>query len=194
MSHITGNPVLVQSRFGNKGNFELVIPHGSAGLTFMWRNNDVGGFPWSAPFTFAQNVGRVDAMTMIQSNFANNLELIARVGDRLHFFWRDSGPAFRWNGPFRMVVGSIALRAIQTTGGRFIHVDGVHFSENAGVKLAYDIFTGGAPTTHQTGEQRDTTDGSGAFSEDIKVNVTPVGGARVLAVDENTQMKAEAFI
>ena len=39
---------------------------------------------------------------MIQSNFGSpgNLELIARAGNQLQFYWRDSGPAFRWNGPF----------------------------------------------------------------------------------------------
>ncbi|MEU6431277.1 CAP domain-containing protein, partial [Microbispora sp. NPDC046973] len=98
-----GNPVLIQSRFGTNGNFELVYPAAGGGLTFMWRNNDAAGLPWSAPWTFAQDLGHVDAVTLIQSNFGGgNLELIARVDDDLYFFWRDSGPEFRWNGPFRM--------------------------------------------------------------------------------------------
>jgi hypothetical protein len=29
-----------------------------------------------------------------------NLEVVARVGNKLAHFWRDSGPAFKWNGPF----------------------------------------------------------------------------------------------
>ncbi|MFF4173779.1 hypothetical protein [Streptomyces sp. NPDC001744] len=160
MSPVSGNPVLVQSRFGRKGNFEFLIPSNSAGIHFMWRNNDAAGMPWSAPFTFAQNVGRVDAITMIQSNFGSpgNLELIARSGDKLNFFWRDSGPAFRWSGPFRMVVGAASLRAIQTPNGRFIQVNGTGFSENSSVSIACDIFTNGGPTTHQTGERNDTTE------------------------------------
>lgn len=197
MSPIGGNPVLIQSRFGSKGNFELLTPSSSTGIHFLWRNNDPGAnFVWSAPFTFAQGVGRVDAITMIQSNFGSpgNLELIARSGDKLNFFWRDSGPAFNWNGPFRMVVGTANLRAIQTDAGRFIHVDGVGFSENAGVKIAYDIFTNGGPTTHQTGERSDSTDVGGSFSEDIKVNLSSVSGARVNVIDQNTQMRAEAVI
>jgi len=42
---------------------------------------------------------------MIQSKFGSsgNLELIARVGRDLQFYWRDSGPAFRWNGPFSIM-------------------------------------------------------------------------------------------
>jgi hypothetical protein len=188
MSNLGGNPRLLQSRFGSNGNFELVVPSGSAGMFFLWRNNDAANAPWSAPFQFGQNAGRVDAVTMIQSNYGSpgNLELIARTGDRLHFLWRDSGPAFRWNGPFRMVVGSVALHAIQSSEGRFIRVDGANFSENASVKIGFNIFTGGMPNTSQTGEHHDKTDGNGAFSDDIKVNITSVGGAQVSVLDEST--------
>ncbi|MEV7177302.1 hypothetical protein [Kitasatospora sp. NPDC093679] len=100
-----GNPALIQSRFGQQGNFELVFPAAGGGITFMWRNNDDPAMPWSAPFTFAQDLGQVDALTMIQSNFGSpgNLELIARARDTLQFFWRDSGPDFHWNGPWRLL-------------------------------------------------------------------------------------------
>ncbi|WP_182911866.1 hypothetical protein [Sphingomonas cavernae] len=99
-----GNPVLVQSRFGTKGNFELVYPASDGGIWFAWRNNDSGSLPWSAPIKFATSIGMVDEITMIQSNFGSpgNLELIARTGSRLWFFWRDSGPGFQWNGPFEL--------------------------------------------------------------------------------------------
>jgi hypothetical protein len=41
-------------------------------------------------------------VTLIQSNFGSkgNLELVARSKDQLAFFWRDSGPEFKWSGPF----------------------------------------------------------------------------------------------
>ena len=44
---------------------------------------------------------------MIESNYGSpgNLELIARIGDTLQFFWRDSGPAFNWNGPYQFETG-----------------------------------------------------------------------------------------
>ncbi|MFI0515782.1 hypothetical protein ACH3Y9_40370 [Streptomyces sp. WSLK1-5] len=193
----TGNPVLIQSRFGSKGNFELLYPSVNGGITFMWRNNEPGAnFAWSAPFTFAQELGHVDAITMIQSNFGSpgNLELIARSGDKLNFYWRDSGPDFHWNGPFGMLVPSAGLRAIQTDAGRFIHVDGSGFSANANVKVAYDIFTNGGPTTHQTGEHSDNTDGFGSFTDDIKVNLSSVSGAQVLVTDQNTHMVAQASL
>ncbi len=97
---VRGNPVLVQSRFGSKGNFELVVPAAGGGILFAWRNNDSPSLPWSTPVRFGSGV--VEEITMIQSNFGSpgNLELIARVGTELQFYWRDSGPAFRWNGPF----------------------------------------------------------------------------------------------
>jgi hypothetical protein len=98
---VRGNPALVQSRFGQVGNFELVVPLAASGLAHYWRNNDNGSLPWSRQLTFGQGLGGVDAVTMIESNFGipGNLEVIARVGDRLEFFWRDSGPSFNWNGP-----------------------------------------------------------------------------------------------
>jgi len=81
----------------------LVYPAVGGGVAFMWRNNDDPAMPWSGPWVFGQGLGHVDAVTMIQSNYGDpgNLELIARVGDALQFFWRDSGPAFTWNGPFQ---------------------------------------------------------------------------------------------
>jgi hypothetical protein len=105
MSGVTGNPVLIQSRFGKMGNFELVVPAAEGGLFHFWRNNDAGGLPWSQPTPFGQGLGPVDAVTMIQSNFGSpgNLEVICRVGTALRGFWRDSGPAFNWNGPYPVV-------------------------------------------------------------------------------------------
>jgi len=66
------------------------------------RNNDNLIFPWSGPTRFGQAAGQVDALSLIQSNFGNpgNLEVVARIGDRLALFWRDSGPSFAWSGPF----------------------------------------------------------------------------------------------
>jgi hypothetical protein len=99
---VGGNPVLIQSRFGTQGNFELVVPSAVGGLVHFWRNNDDQALPWSGPIFFGGALGMVDAVTMIESNFGSpgNLELVCRVADQPYFFWRDSGPAFNWNGPF----------------------------------------------------------------------------------------------
>src|SRR5260370_16709844 len=72
----------------------------SGGLAHYWRNNDNPLGPWFGPIRFGQEAGRFEAVGMIQSNFGDpgNLEVVGRIADRLVFFWRDSGPAVRWNG------------------------------------------------------------------------------------------------
>jgi hypothetical protein len=104
MDGVSGNPVLIQSRFGTKGNFELVVPSAGGGLMHFWRNNDDPTLPWSGPTLFGASLGQVDGVSMIESNFGSpgNLEVIARVGTTTQFLWRDSGPAFNWNGPFQL--------------------------------------------------------------------------------------------
>ena len=191
-----GNPVVIQSSFGETGNFELVYPSVDGGLNFMWRNNDDPNRPWSGVFRFGQEVGRVDAITLIQSNFGpGNLELIARVGDQLHFFWREANPPFTWHGPFGLVVPEIFLRATQRPDGRFIEVDGFGFSPNAQVDVSYDIFAGGAPTTHEFGTQADTTNGIGIFHDENHVDLAgDIAGANVGARDLVTNTTAVAAI
>ena len=104
MTGVAGNPVLIQSRFGTKGNFEMVVPAATGGLLHFWRNNDAPTMPWSGATAFGTSLGHVDAVSMIESNFGTpgNLEVVARVGTSTQFFWRDSGPAFHWNGPFQL--------------------------------------------------------------------------------------------
>jgi hypothetical protein len=98
----TGNPALIQSRFGTKGNFELVVPAAGGGLAHFWRNNDDPFMPWSGPVPFGEGLGQVSGVTMIESNYGSpgNLEVVCNAGGQLQFFWRDSGPAFIWNGPY----------------------------------------------------------------------------------------------
>ena len=120
-----GNPVLIQSRFGKKGNFELVVPAAAGGLVHYWRNNDAANLPWSGPTAFGGGLGKVDAVTMIESNFGNpgNLEVICRVGKKLYAFWRDSGPAFKWNGPTQIEDGTagnpVLIQSRYGTKGNF---------------------------------------------------------------------------
>ena len=44
--HITFQPSLIQSNFGDRGNFELLTIHGNC-FTHFWRNNNSSGYPWS---------------------------------------------------------------------------------------------------------------------------------------------------
>jgi TIR domain len=95
-----GLPALIRSRPnvpGRRGNFELVFPMQGGGVAHMWRNNNANGLPWSEPVVFGSDVGVVEAVTLIQSDFGSgNLELVARIGSLLQFFWRDAGPDFEW--------------------------------------------------------------------------------------------------
>jgi len=132
---VRGNPVLRQGRFGRQGNFELVAPSEFDGIVFLWRNNDDPGMPWSGPWVFGQDLGPVDDLTMIQSNYGSpgNLELIARVGDTLQFFWRDSGPAFQWNGPFQIGAGAAGTPVLVQS----------RFGRQGNFELAYPAVGGG---------------------------------------------------
>ena len=106
LSGILGSPSLVQSRFGSQGNFELVVRIPSGGLAHYFRNNDDPSLPWSGPTPFGELIP-FGLPSLIQSNFGSpgNLEVLAGTSDpsaghELVHFWRDSGPAFTWNGPF----------------------------------------------------------------------------------------------
>jgi|GEM_PF-1071257 len=96
-----GCPSMIQSSYGRRGTFEVVTPMVSGGLAHYWRDNDDPALPWYGPYLFGARLGKVDAVTLIQSNFGpGNLELIARVDSQLAHFWKDTGPDFKWNGPF----------------------------------------------------------------------------------------------
>jgi hypothetical protein len=98
---VTGDPSIIQSTFGNKGNFELVVPIVNGSLAYFWRDNDDDFLRWHGPLMFGMNAGKAESAALIQSNFGEpgHLELIAQIDGQLSFFWRDSGPDFRWNGP-----------------------------------------------------------------------------------------------
>ena len=103
---ISGTPSMIQSTFGNKGNFELVGPMATGGLAYYWRDNDDDRISWHGPLMFGMNLGKVESVAMIQSNFdvPGHLEMVARADGQLALFWRDSGPDFRWNGPQYLIV------------------------------------------------------------------------------------------
>ena len=86
----------IQSRFGSRGNFEVVLPAKGGGLVHFSRDNDAGG--WSGPAAFGNAAAAVSGASLIQSN-TGTLEVVAVVGGQLFHFWRDSGPAFRWSDP-----------------------------------------------------------------------------------------------
>jgi hypothetical protein len=99
----TGKPSMIQSHFGSKGNFELVVAQRSGGLAHYWRNNDAANLPWSGATAFGQTLGQIDAVALIESNYGNpgNLEVVARVGSTLYAFWRGSS----WSAPLQIATG-----------------------------------------------------------------------------------------
>ena len=80
---VRGDPTFIQSRFGRRGNFEMVVPLAAGVLVHFWRNNDAPGLPWSAPIPFGSS-DTYDAVALVQSNFSSsgygpgNLELVDR--------------------------------------------------------------------------------------------------------------------
>ncbi|HWU22172.1 MAG TPA: C1 family peptidase [Nocardioides sp.] len=134
-SGVCGNPVLIQSRFGSQGNFELVVPLAGGGLGHMWRNNDDPTMPWSGFTPFGQGLGIVDAVTMIESNYGSpgNLEIVARAGDSLQFFWRDCGPGFVWSGPYQIGGGATGNPVLLQS----------RFGQQGNFELAYPAAGGG---------------------------------------------------
>jgi hypothetical protein len=109
---VRGTPGFIQNAREKHGNFEVVVPLAAGGLARWWRNNHHPDLVWEGPELFGE--GLFDAVALTQSNFGlarerfgpemgfveptGNLEVVARQGDRLLFFWRDVKTA-RWHGP-----------------------------------------------------------------------------------------------
>ncbi|WP_437279528.1 alpha/beta hydrolase [Sorangium sp. So ce375] len=111
-----GDPALIQGGFGGKGNFELVVPHASGGIAHYHRDNDTAELGWHGPVIFGEGLGRFEAVAMIQRvvnaphaphgpRVPGDLEVVARVGDRLLIFWRSPGLGAAWQGPDEVVSG-----------------------------------------------------------------------------------------
>lgn len=97
---VTGNPALIISRFGTKGNFELVVPDHHGGLLHFQRNNDVTPAQWSQGKRFAVGLGVVTGVALLHSNFGpfpGALQVIANADGRLSQFWRLDADS--WVGP-----------------------------------------------------------------------------------------------
>jgi hypothetical protein len=87
--NVNSAPALIQSSFGNVGNFEVVVREGNK-LRHYWRNNDASGYPWQTGPLFGDNVNSAPAL--IQSSFGNvgNFEVVVREGNKLRHYWRNN--------------------------------------------------------------------------------------------------------
>jgi len=114
LTDAAGTPAFIQSKYGVRGNFELVTPTTSGYLTHYWRDNDKATLPWNAPsHPFGNDT--VKAVSLIESNFGNpgNLEGVARVKDQLMFFWREV--TSEWFGPEPIIADGHAIHGITGT-------------------------------------------------------------------------------
>ncbi|HYG79007.1 MAG TPA: hypothetical protein VD861_01390 [Pyrinomonadaceae bacterium] len=90
---VDGEPSLIQSSFGSRGNFEVVVPRAAGGLVHYWRNNDDPGLPWSDPTLISGSEGDDFWETsLIQSSYGV-LEVVSRIRGyvRLAHFWGGGG-------------------------------------------------------------------------------------------------------
>ncbi len=76
----SGVPSLIQS---DNGNFELVTPLASGGMAHYYRDSS-----WHKTVVFGAGA-QVDAVSLIQSSYGGNLEIVARIGSQLAHFYRD---------------------------------------------------------------------------------------------------------
>ncbi|ETW95007.1 MAG: hypothetical protein ETSY1_32425 [Candidatus Entotheonella factor] len=89
--NIRSAPALIQSNFGDQGNFEIVVWQDDQ-LCHYFRDNDRGNLRWSREPTecFGENIRSAPAL--IQSNFGDqgNFEVVVQEGDQLCHYFRDN--------------------------------------------------------------------------------------------------------
>jgi hypothetical protein len=116
-SGVSGNPAVIQSYFGEHGNFELAVPAALNGFYYTSRDNDDPRLPWGKEIPgdvelVGANLGHIDSVSLIQSNFGTNnnspynFEVIVSAGGGLYQFWRTydaQNNRFQWNGPIQIL-------------------------------------------------------------------------------------------
>jgi hypothetical protein len=142
---VRGNPAMLVGTFGSKrANIEVVVPDASAGIRHLWMDDDLQ-FPlmadWRLAPTFATGLGRVDAVSMIQSVFLDgdrgHLEVVLRRRSRLHFCWRgDRG----WSEPVEINADG---RVIDDAAGVPALIQGPHGAKGRNFELLTPLGGGG---------------------------------------------------
>ena len=85
-----GSPGFIQSRFGSKGHFEVTVASRTGGIEYWRRNNDTPDQPWNLVFKLEHEGLVFSSISMIQSNYDNNLEVLGSSGGKIyHFFGND---------------------------------------------------------------------------------------------------------
>jgi hypothetical protein len=141
---VSGNPALIQGRFGLRGNFELLAPLADGGIAHFFRSNDRADPHWHQGAVFGQELGHVDAVALVQGDYQTvgdgNFEIIGRVGSKLYAWWREDRP----NAPFNLI-GAFADRVRGTPAfiqGRF-GLDHLESHEHGNFELVAPLEDGG---------------------------------------------------
>lgn len=132
-THIAGHPALIQSRFGSRGNFEVVVPSTGNGLRHYYRDNDSPSQHWLEASPFAADEGHFQAAALIHSRLGEQLEVVATAGTQLLHYYRDEDR--NWQGPFLVtedVCGTPAL--IQGLRGIRGHFEVVVPTQGSGLR------------------------------------------------------------
>ncbi|AUX39397.1 hypothetical protein SOCE26_007880 [Sorangium cellulosum] len=84
-----------------RGTLELVLPAADAPSGVEHHRREQASGPWYRAATFAEGLGPVGAVSLIQSNFGDpgHLEVVVRAGDRLAAFWCAPASAPSWSEP-----------------------------------------------------------------------------------------------
>ena len=80
---------MIQSNYGRRRNFDLVVPRSESKFANYWRDNNDPILHWYEPFNFGSATGiAYETVSLIQSNFGipGNLEIVARCEYQLIFF------------------------------------------------------------------------------------------------------------
>ncbi|MDQ5866428.1 MAG: CAP domain-containing protein [Chloroflexota bacterium] len=104
-TEVSGNPALLEAWTVEIDLIHLVVPLAKGGMAYFSRETTTS--PWSGPTPFGQSVGQVDGVALALKPIhgydfytdAENaiLQVVARIGDKLAYFERDS--TGKWSGP-----------------------------------------------------------------------------------------------
>ena len=103
-NNATGPAGFCQGTYGEPDgnpNFEVVVPEGDK-LVHYWRDNTDGNLPWYSGGIITDKAGPINAATLIQSTFDENLEVLTQenTGSIYHYYRYKEGNMFRWfRGP-----------------------------------------------------------------------------------------------
>src|ERR1051325_8352189 len=85
---------LIQSNFGSKGNFELVVPQSNGKIAHYYRDNDDPNIPWHRTVEFGDPNKKYQYTSLIQSNFGSkgNFEVITVNSNNrsIEHYYRDN--------------------------------------------------------------------------------------------------------